>query len=140
MDFISKNKKFKKYFKIKQKNINRFPKLNKNCFGLQVLKYTSLKVEHLNICLKILKKNLKLYNKIVKITFKLFPDTVVTKKPKDIRMGRGKGIAIYKINPIKAGSLIFELSNISEKIAKNAILACSKKISVPSKFIKTKNI
>jgi ribosomal protein L16/L10AE len=64
MKFLSKNKKFKKYFKIKQKLIMRYPKLQFGIYGLQVLEQVDLKIEQLEVCLKILKKYLKPYNKL----------------------------------------------------------------------------
>ena len=137
MKFLSKNKKYKKYFKVKHKLIVRYPKLQFGIYGLQILKQVNLKIEHLEVCLKILKKYLKSYNKLNILRWRCFPDSIVTKKPKDIRMGRGKGLVIYKHSPLKAGSLLFELSYIPEKLAYFVISLCIKKLPINAKFYKS---
>ena len=136
MKLLSKNKKFKKYFKIKPKKIIRYPKLQFGKYALQILQSVNIKIEHLEICLKILKKYLKSYNKLKVLRWRCFPDTIVTKKPKDIRMGRGKGLVVYKHSPLKAGSLFFELLNIPEKLAYFIIKLCSKKLPIVTRFYK----
>jgi large subunit ribosomal protein L16 len=136
MKFLSKNKKFKKYFKIKQKLITRYPKLEFGIYGLQILKQANLKIEHLEVCLKILKKYLKPYSKLNVLRWRCFPDNIVTKKPKDIRMGRGKGLVVYKHSCLRAGSLLFELSHIPEKLAYFVIILCIQKLPVIAKFYK----
>lgn len=136
MEFFSKSKKFKKYFKSDIKNkINRFPSLHFGKFGLQTIRPVILKIEHLKLCLQILKKFLKPFGKLIKIRLRVFPDVGITKKPKDIRMGRGKGLVIYNAKPLKAGSVIFELVNIEEETAKRAINLCLKKLPGRNKFI-----
>ena len=128
MEFYSKDKKFKKYHKLKYKVYNRYPELLQGNFGLQILKTTKVRVEHLSVCIKILKKLLKNISKKAKFLLKIYPDFSVTKKPKDIRMGRGKGLNSYKIYNLKAGTILFEIIGLNTKNSKKILTVCATKL------------
>lgn len=65
----------------------------------------------------------------------VFPDKPITKKPLEVRMGKGKGaVDHYAIN-IKPGKMLFELSGIEESIAREAFTKAASKLPVRTKFI-----
>lgn len=71
-----------------------------------------------------------------KIFINIFPDKPLTKKPQEVRMGKGKGIVELWVAPVKPGRILFELSNdISLEIAKESLRLASQKLPVKTKFI-----
>ncbi|MGE9516261.1 MAG: 50S ribosomal protein L16 [Solitalea-like symbiont of Tyrophagus putrescentiae] len=67
---------------------------------------------------------------------KIFPDKPITKKPAEVRMGKGKGAPEYWVAVIKPGRILFELDGISEKDAKQACWLASQKLPIRTKFVK----
>ena len=71
-----------------------------------------------------------------KVWIRVFPDKSVTKLPAETRMGKGKGNPEYWVFPIKPGKVIFEISGVSEEIAREAFRLASFKLSCSTKFLK----
>ena len=70
-----------------------------------------------------------------KLWIKIFPDKPVTEKPAGTRMGSGKGAPEYWVAVVKAGRVLFELTGVSEEIAREAMRLASHKLPVKSKFV-----
>lgn len=66
---------------------------------------------------------------------KIFPDKPVTKKPAETRMGSGKGAPEYWVAVVKPGRVLFELSGVSEEVAREAMRLASHKLPVKTKFV-----
>ena len=66
---------------------------------------------------------------------RVFPDKPVTKKPAEVRMGKGKGAPEYFVARITPGRLLFELEGVSEEIAKEALRLGAQKLPVMTKFV-----
>ena len=66
---------------------------------------------------------------------KIFPDKPITKKPLEVRMGKGKGAPEYFVAVAKAGRVIFEVAGVSYDIAKEALRLAAQKLPVKTKFI-----
>ena len=71
-----------------------------------------------------------------KVWVNIFPDKPVSKKPIGIRMGSGKGAPEYWVAVIKPGRVMFEMSGISEDIAREALRLASHKLPVKCKFVR----
>ena len=71
-----------------------------------------------------------------KIWIRVFPDKPYTKKPAETRMGNGKGNVEYYVVPVKPGMVLFEVSGVSESIAKEAFLLARQKFPIATKMIK----
>ena len=71
-----------------------------------------------------------------KVFIKIFPDKPVTKKPAETRMGSGKGSPEYWVAVVKPGRILFEMSGVTEEVAREAIRLASQKLPVKCKFIK----
>ena len=69
------------------------------------------------------------------IWIRIFPDKPVTKKPADVRMGKGKGDPVGYVFPITPGRIIFEVEGVSYEIAKEALRLAAQKLPVTTKFI-----
>ncbi|WGH25393.1 MAG: 50S ribosomal protein L16 [Candidatus Shikimatogenerans bostrichidophilus] len=65
----------------------------------------------------------------------IYPDKPITKKPQEVRMGKGKGNVEYYVAVVKTGRILFEISGVSEEIAKEALRLCSQKLPVKTKYI-----
>jgi len=70
-----------------------------------------------------------------KMWIRVFPDIPVTKKPTDVRMGKGKGSVEYYVFRVKPGRIIFEIDGISEQLAREALELASAKLPFATKFV-----
>ncbi len=66
---------------------------------------------------------------------KIFPDKPITKKPLEVRMGKGKGAVEYWAAVVKPGRILFEISGVSYDVAKEALRLAAQKLPVKTKFI-----
>jgi len=71
-----------------------------------------------------------------KVWIKVFPDKPVTKKPAETRMGSGKGSPEYWVAVVKPGRILFEMSGVSEDVAREALRLATHKLPIRCKFIK----
>lgn len=65
----------------------------------------------------------------------IFPDKPVTRKPAEVRMGKGKGAPEFWVAPIKPGSLIFEVDGVPMAVAKEALRLAAQKLPITVKFV-----
>ena len=70
-----------------------------------------------------------------KVWIRIFPDKPITKKPAEVRMGKGKGSPEYWVACIKPGTIIFEVDGVSENVAKDAMRLAGQKLPVVTKFV-----
>ena len=66
---------------------------------------------------------------------KIFPDKPITKKPLEVRMGKGKGAVEYWAAVVKPGKIMFEVGGVPISIAKEALRLAAQKLPVKTKFI-----
>ena len=71
-----------------------------------------------------------------KIWIRIFPHTPVSKKPLDVKMGSGKGEPQFYVAKVKAGTVMFEVGDVSEEQAREALRLASHKLPVKCKIIK----
>ncbi len=71
-----------------------------------------------------------------KLWIRIFPDKPITKKPAETRMGKGKGAPEYWVAVVKPGRILYEMSGVTETVAKEAMRLASFKLSVATKFVK----
>jgi len=69
------------------------------------------------------------------IWIKIFPDKPITKKPLEVRMGKGKGNVEYYAAVIKPGRVLFEVSGVPIEVAKEALRLAAQKLPVRTKFV-----
>ena len=67
---------------------------------------------------------------------RIFPNIPVSKKPTEVRMGKGKGSPEFWACRVKPGRILFEVDGVSEQIAKEALYKASAKLPIKCKFIK----
>lgn len=71
-----------------------------------------------------------------KVRITIFPDRSITKKPLETRMGSGKGAPDHWVAPVKPGRVMFEISGVSEELAREAFRRAGHKLPVKTKFVK----
>ncbi len=70
-----------------------------------------------------------------KVWIRIFPDKPITKKPAEVRMGKGKGALDSWVAVIKPGRILFEMEGVQVDSAREAIRLASHKISLPTVFV-----
>jgi len=70
-----------------------------------------------------------------KLWIRIFPDKPLTSKPAETRMGKGKGSPEEWVAVIKPGRVLYEISGVSEDVAKRAFTLAAHKLGIPTKFI-----
>ena len=70
-----------------------------------------------------------------KLWIRVFPDKPITKKPLEVRMGKGKGSVEYWVAQIKPGTMLYEIQGVSEELAREAFKLASAKLPVKTTFI-----
>ena len=101
-------------------------------YGIKVLENTNLKSNTFEAAYKVLNKTVKSYSKV---WFRAFPHVPVTKKPIEVRMGKGKGSVDHYIARVKSGNLIFEFDSPNWSEVKKVTSQCSAKIGKKCKAI-----
>jgi large subunit ribosomal protein L16 len=71
-----------------------------------------------------------------KVWIRAFPDKPYTKKPLEVRMGKGKGPVEGYVCVVKPGRILFEMAGIPEELAKSALRLCAYKLPIRTKFVK----
>ena len=71
-----------------------------------------------------------------KVWLRIFPNIPVSKKPTEVRMGKGKGSPEYWACRVKPGRIIFEVDGVDEDVARVALYKASTKLPIKTKFIK----
>jgi large subunit ribosomal protein L16 len=69
------------------------------------------------------------------IWINIFPDKPITKKPAEVRMGKGKGAPEYWVAVVKPGRMIFEADGVPMEVAKEALRLAAQKLPITTKFV-----
>ena len=70
-----------------------------------------------------------------KIWIRIFPDVPVTKKPIEVRMGKGKGGVEYWVSKVQPGTMLYEMEGVSEPVAREAFRRAAAKLPVRTVFV-----
>ena len=128
-----KRTKFRKVQKGRMKgNAGRGHQLSNGMFGIKSLDsnfLTSRQIEAARIAAtRYMKREGQLW-------IKIFPDKPITKKPLEVRMGKGKGAVEYWAAVVKPGRMLFEVGGVPLEIAREALRLAAQKLPVKTKFI-----
>ena len=102
-------------------------------FGLQALEpawITSNQIEAARIAMT------RFCKRAGKVWIKIFPDKPVTKKPAETRMGKGKGGPEYWVAVVKPDRILFEIKDVPEETAREAMRLAANKLPIKCKFVK----
>ncbi len=69
------------------------------------------------------------------VWIRIFPDKPVTKKPAEVRMGKGKGAPEYWVAVVKPGTIMFEATGVTKELAQEALRLAAQKLPIKTKFM-----
>ena len=107
--------------------------LNFGEFALKAMSPNRIQAKHIESARRAITNYLK---RTGKLWITIFPDLPVSKKPADVRMGRGKGGVEYWACRVAPGRIMFELEGVSEEQAKSAFERAAAKLPLKTKFVK----
>jgi len=101
-------------------------------FGLQAVEASHLTARQIEAGRMAIQRAVKRQGQL---WIRVFPDKPVTKKPLEVRMGGGKGGVEEWVCVVKPGRVLFEISGVEEKVAREAFALASSKLPVSTKFL-----
>ena len=113
-------------------NANRGNQLAYGEYGLQALEACWMTANQIEAARRAMTRYIKRGGNI---WIKVFPDKPVSKKPAEVRMGSGKGSPEYWVAVVKPGRVLFEMSGVSEDIARESMRLAAQKLPIKTKFI-----
>jgi len=128
-----KRTKYRKVQKGRMKGVSqRGHELSNGMFGIKSLDYTFLTSRQIEAARIAATRYMKREGQL---WIKVFPDKPITKKPLEVRMGKGKGAVEYWAAVIKPGRIMFEVGGVPLSVAKEALRLAAQKLPVKTKFI-----
>ena len=130
--------KYRKAFKGRiHGNATRAVRLNYGQFGLKAIQPDRIIGKQIEAARVALTRYMK---RTGKVWTRIFPNIPVSKKPTEVRMGKGKGSPEYYACRVKPGRIIFEIDGVSEEVAREALYKASAKLPIKTKFIKRQKV
>ena len=114
-------------------NATRCSSINYGAFALKALAPERIIGKQIEAARVALTRHMKRQGRV---WTRIFPNIPVSKKPVEVRMGKGKGAPEYWACRVKPGRILFEIDGVSEEIAKEALYKASAKLPIKTKFIK----
>ena len=108
-------------------------KLNFGSYGLKAIEPDRVISKQIEAARVALTRHMKRQGRV---WTRMFPNIPVSKKPVEVRMGKGKGSPEYYACRVKPGRILFEVDGVSEQIAKEALYKASAKLPIKTKTIK----
>jgi len=113
-------------------NANRGTKLNFGDYGLQTLDRGWIKNNQIEACRVTINRFLKRKGKV---WIRIFPHKPTTSRPPETRMGKGKGAPEHWVAVVRPGLMLFEVSGVSETMARDALRRAANKLGVNCRFV-----
>ena len=128
-----KRTKYRKMQKGKMKGLaQRGNQLAFGSFGMKALEETWITSRQLEAARVAVTRHMKREGQL---WIKIFPDKPITKKPLEVRMGKGKGAVEYWAAVVKPGRIMFEVGGVPLSVAKEALRLAAQKLPVKTKFV-----
>ena len=106
--------------------------LNFGSYGMKALQPNRITARQIEAARRAITRHIKRQGRV---WIRVFPDVPVSKKPTEVRMGKGKGTPEFWACRIKPGKVMFELDGVSESLAKEAFELASAKLPLKTRFI-----
>ncbi len=128
-----KRTKFRKSQKMKMKgNAKRGDQLAFGSFGIKAIEGTWVTARQIEAARIAITRFMKREGQV---WIRIFPDKPITKKPAEVRMGKGKGAPEYWVAPVKPGRILFEAEGVTVEVAKEALRLAAQKLPIVTKFV-----
>ena len=132
-----KKQKYRKQQKGRMKgNANRGHQLAFGSFGIKTLQEAWITGRQIEAARQAVTRYMKREGQI---WIRIFPDKPVTKKPAEVRMGKGKGAVEYYVARVSPGRILFEAEGVPVEVAKEALRLAAQKLPVTTKFVVRRN-
>ncbi|CAL1329134.1 50S ribosomal protein L16 [Candidatus Providencia siddallii] len=128
-----KRTKFRKMQKGRNRGIANNTNINFGIFGLKAINHGRLTSRQIESARRAMTRAIKRQGKI---WIKIFPDKPITKKPLEVRMGKGKGNVEYWVAMVQPGKILYEMDDVSEELAREAFLLAAAKLPIKTTFLK----
>ncbi|MCV2506076.1 MAG: 50S ribosomal protein L16 [Candidatus Lightella neohaematopini] len=132
-----KKTKFKKMHKGRNRGLTLNSNVNFGYFGMKSINHGRITAKQIESARRAITKVMKRQGKI---WIRIFPDKPITRKPLEVRMGKGKGNVEYWVALVKPGRIIYEISGVTEETAKEAFKAATTKLPIKTIFINKNKI
>jgi large subunit ribosomal protein L16 len=106
--------------------------LNFGTYGLKALKPGRINARQIEACRRAITRHIK---RAGRIWIRVFPDVPVSKKPTEVRMGKGKGSPEFWAAKVKPGRIMFELDGVEAELAKEALRRGQAKLSIDTRIV-----
>ncbi len=113
-------------------NTKRGAELSFGSFGIKTLEEAWITGRQIEAARQAVSRYMKREGQI---WIRIFPDKPVTKKPAEVRMGKGKGAPEYFVARISPGRILFEAEGVTEEVAKEALRLAAQKLPVATRFV-----
>ena len=128
-----KRTKFRKAFKGRIHGVAKSATtLDFGSFGLKALGAERVTARQIEAARRAISRAMKRQGRL---WIRIFPDVPVSKKPPEVRQGKGKGAPEFWVCRVKPGRIMFEVDGITEEIAREAFTLASAKLPIKTKFI-----
>lgn len=101
-------------------------------FGIQVLERGWITNQQIEACRVAINRH---FQRRGKVWIRIFPDKPVTKKPAEVRMGKGKGGLDHWVAVVRPGRILFEVANVPKEIAQDALRRAAAKLGLKTRFV-----
>ncbi len=101
-------------------------------YGLKAVGRGRLTARQIEAARRVMTRHIK---RVGKIWIRVFPDVPVTKKPLEVRMGKGKGNVEFWVCKIQPGRLLYEMEGVEEEVAREAFRLAATKLPVKTVFV-----
>ncbi len=106
--------------------------LNFGMYGLKAQEPDRVNARQIEAARRAITRHMK---RAGRVWIRIFPDVPISKKPTEVRMGKGKGSTEYWAVRVKPGRIMFEIDGVSEEVAREALRLGARKLSVRTRFI-----
>ena len=107
--------------------------LNFGAYGMKAVEPGRITARQIEACRRAITRHLR---RAGRVWIRVFPDKPVSKKPAEVRMGKGKGSVEYWVAPVKPGRIMFEIDGVAADLAEEAIKRGSAKLPIGTRFIR----
>ena len=127
-----KRTKFRKQFKGRNRGVaTRGNKVSFGEYGLKAMEHGRITSRQIEAARRALSRHVKRGGKV---WIRIFPDKPISKKPLEVRQGKGKGNVEYWVALVQPGRMMFEIEGIPEELAREALKLAAAKLPVKSSF------
>ena len=132
--FQPKRTKYRKQMKGRNRGLaQKGNSLDFGAFGLKATSRGQITSRQIEAARRAMTRHVK---RGAKIWIRIFPDKPITKKPLEVRQGKGKGNVEYWASPIKPGKILYEVAGVEEKDAKRAFELAGAKLPMNTTFVR----